>query len=124
MSTSAWQHRDEQPVGSGLSTEQLELLYDGRTIDEKFAAYNREHPEVYRKLVNLAREAKGAGFTHYGMKALVERLRWHMTVERKSTEPFKIDNDLASRYARAIMLCECDLSDFFETRKLRSKGSE
>jgi hypothetical protein len=121
MSASAWQHRDERGPGHGLSPEQLELLYDGRTIDEKFADYNRAHPEVYRKLVNLARQAKGAGFEHYGMKALVERLRWHMTVERNTTEPFKIDNDLTSRYARAIMMCEPDLKDFFELRKLRPK---
>jgi hypothetical protein len=123
MSSSAFQHRDTREPGAGLSPEQLDLIYDGKTIDEKFSAYHRAHPEVYRKLVNLAREAKGAGFTHYGMKALVERLRWHMTVERKSTEPFKIDNSLTSRYARAIMMCEPDLVGFLEVRELRSKGS-
>lgn len=125
MSTTAWQRRDSHEPGHGLSPEQLELIYAQRnlTIDERFAAYHRAHPEVYRKLVNLARQAKGAGFTHYGMKALVERLRWHMTVERKSTEPFKINNDFASRYARYIMRLEPDLAEFLEVRKLRSKGA-
>jgi hypothetical protein len=125
VSTSAWQHRDAQPVGLGLSAEQLDLIYAKRdlTIDERFTEYHRQHPQVYRKLVNLARQAKGAGFSHYGMKALVERLRWHMTVERKSTEPFKINNDFASRYARYIMSMEPDLSDFLEVRRLRSKGA-
>jgi hypothetical protein len=121
----AWHRRDEQQSGHGLSPEQLELLYSQRhlTIDERFAEYHRQHPEVYRKLVNLARQAKGAGFTHYGMKALLERLRWHMMVERKSTEAFKINNDFASRYARYIMSMEPDLADFLEVRKLRSKGA-
>jgi hypothetical protein len=126
MTSIAWERRDERAPGNGLSAEQMDLIYSQRdkTIDERFAAYNRAHPEVYRKLVDLARQAKGAGFSHYGMKALVERLRWHMTVERKSTEPFKIDNSLTSRYARAIMLCEPDLASFLEVRKLRSKGAK
>lgn len=125
MSSSAFQHRDTQPLGHGLSGRQLDLLYaaNDRTIDEKFADYNRAHPEVYRKLVSLARQAKGAGFTHYGMKALIERLRWHMTVERQCTDPFKINNDFSSRYARYIMALEPDLDGFLEVRKLRSKGS-
>jgi hypothetical protein len=121
MSASTWEHRDTQPVG--LTPEQLSLIYDGKTIDEKFADYHRGHPEVYSKLVTLARQAKAAGFDHYGMKALIERLRWHMTVERQSTEPFKINNVFTRCYARAIMMCEPDLAGFFETRKLRSKGA-
>jgi hypothetical protein len=111
----------QNPLGCGLSPEQLELIYSDKTIDEQFAEYHRKNPAVYRKLVNLAREAKGAGFETYGIKALVERVRWHMRVEKK--EAFKINNNLTRCYSRAIMLCEPDLCDFFEVRRLRSKGS-
>ena len=125
MSASAWQHRDKREPGAGLTPEQLDLIYSRRnfTVDERFAAFHRANPHIYRKLVNLCREVKGAGHEHYSVKALFERLRWWHHIELKSKEPFVLNNDFTSRYARAIMMCEPDLSCFFEVRKLRSKGS-
>jgi hypothetical protein len=113
------------PLGHGLSPEQLDLIYSAkdRTIDEDFARFHKLHPEIYRKLVNLAREVKGAGHTHCSIDFLMHRLRWHYHIELRSKEPFKLNNNFASRYARAIMLCEMDLADLFEVRKLRSKGA-
>ena len=114
------------PLGHGLSAEQLELIYEQRqrTIDERFADFHRKNPHIYRKLVNLAREVKGAGHDHCSIDFLFHRLRWHYRIELKDKSPFKLDDHFTSRYARAIMMCEPDLSDFFEVRKLRSKGSK
>jgi hypothetical protein len=113
------------PLGSGLSEDQLDLIYSRKdlTIDEKFSEFHKKNPAVYRRLVNLCREVKGAGHTTYSMKALFERLRWWHHIELKSKEPFLLNNDFTSRYARAIMLCEPDLCDFFQVRRLTSKGA-
>jgi hypothetical protein len=119
MSSNAWQHRDTQQLGSGLSSEQLNLLYDERTLDEKFAAFHKANPHIYRILVNFCREVKGAGHDHYGIKAIFERARWFHHIELRSKEPFVLNNNFTSRYARAIMMCEPDLKEFFEVRKLR-----
>jgi|SRR5580692_963638 hypothetical protein len=123
MSANPWQHRDTQQIGAGLSSQQLELLYDERTLDEKFAAFHKENPHIYRKLVNLAREVRGAGHEHCSIDFLMHRLRWYYHIELKTKEAFKINNSFSARYSRAIMLCEPDLVGFFETRKLRAKGS-
>jgi hypothetical protein len=125
MSASAWQHSDAREPGAGLTSEQLDLIYSQRdlTIDERFAKFHRENPLIYRKLVNLCREVKGAGHDHYSVKALFERLRWWHHIELKSKEPFLLNNDFTARYSRAIMLFEPDLAGFFEVRKLRAKGS-
>ena len=40
------------------------------TIDAKFAEFNRENPHVYALLVSLARQAKAAGKSRIGIKAL------------------------------------------------------
>jgi hypothetical protein len=123
MGISAWQHRDEQQPGCGLSPEQLELLYDKeRTPDEWFTQFHAGNPHIYRKLVDLCRQVKGAGHDSYGIKALFERLRWYHHVELKSKEPFLLNNNFTSRYARLIMKQEPDLSDFFEVRKLRPRS--
>jgi hypothetical protein len=58
------------------------------------------------------------------MDFLMHRLRWHHHIELKIKEPFKLNNDFTARYARAIMMSEPDLSDFFQVRKLRSRGSK
>jgi hypothetical protein len=123
MSASAFQHRDTREPGTGLSPEQLDLIYSRRnlTVDERFAAFHKANPHIYRKLVNLCREVKAAGRDHYSVKALFERLRWWHNIELRSEEPFVLNNDFTSRYARAIMLCEPDLKEFFELRKLRPK---
>jgi hypothetical protein len=115
----------QYPLGSGLSATQLEIIYSRKdlTIDQRFAEFHKANPHIYRKLVNLAREVKGAGHTHCSIDFLMHRLRWYHHVELKSTEPFKLNDQFSSRYARAIMLMEPDLCDFFQVRKLRSKGS-
>lgn len=113
------------PLGHGLSSEQLDLIYSAkdRTIDEDFARFHRENPRIYRRLVDLARQVKGAGHTHCSIDFLYHRLRWYHIVELKSKEPFKLNDHYTSRYARAIMRFEPDLCDFFQVRKLRSKGA-
>lgn len=108
------------PLGIGLSPEQLELIYDRRDIAKDFERFHRENPAIYRRLVNLCREVRGAGHDQYSMKALFERLRWWHRIELKSKEPFLLNNNFTSHYARLIMRTEPDLFDFFEVRKLRA----
>jgi hypothetical protein len=95
-------------------------LFD-KTIDAKFAEFHRANPHVYATLVRLAREAKGAGKTKIGVKALWERMRWDLWLSTVDTidEP-KLNNDFTSRFARLIEEREPDLRGLFETRRLRA----
>ena len=108
--------------GHGLSTEQLDLLYQPKndTIETKFWAYHEANPKTYRKIVNLCREVKGAGHEHFSMDAIFHRLRWYMVVEAKTKEPFKLNDHYTSFYARLVAKQEPDLCDFFEMRKQRT----
>ena len=89
-------------------------------IDADFRAFHAEHPEVYAELVRRAVIAKANGFKRYGIKALIEVVRWYFHFERPKNAPFKINNNFTSRYARLIMEREVDLVGFFETRELRT----
>jgi hypothetical protein len=108
------------PLSHGLTGEQLELLYL-KNIEQSFWKYDKEHPGVYRKLVNLARTVKAAGYDHYSMDALFHRLRWHYNIEHTNKEPFKLNDHHTAFYARLIMSREPDLCDMFEIRVQRSK---
>lgn len=89
------------------------------SYDLKFAAFHRENPKVYQKLVELARRVRGRGFETYSIKSLFEQVRWHYHVETNDPD-FKLNNNYHSRYARLIMEQEEDLKDFFEIRVLTS----
>jgi hypothetical protein len=94
-------------------------------IQARFEKFHGDNPVFYRLLVKYTREAvaaleaKGRG-RHYGIAAVVERVRWHVNVEASGIEEFKMPNDFRSRYARLIMKQEPDLQGVFELRELRA----
>ena len=89
------------------------------TYAEKFEAFHEAHPEVYDRLVEMARAAKYRGFYRYSIKTLWCVLRFEIDLDPRD-EPFKMNDIFHSRYARLIMAQEDGLEDFFQTRCLRS----
>jgi hypothetical protein len=97
-------------------------LFDdaGRTIQERFEAFHERHPEVYQEIVRCAKIVKAAGFAHYSIDALIQRVRWHFQFERDKVEDFRINDHFSSRYARLLMEYEPGFEGFFELRKLKA----
>ena len=93
---------------------------DRETIDERFWAFHEANPDVFAHLCTFAQGAVEAGFERYSIKALVERVRYHVEVEVRSTDGFRINNDFSSRYARLLMDEGVVPAGFFETRTLRT----
>ena len=80
------------------------------------AAFHHDNPDVLHRLVALARQAKDAGASSYGIAALFEVLRWSALMEKRPGEEFKLNNNYRAWYAREIMRLHPDLSGFFTTR--------
>jgi hypothetical protein len=94
-------------------------LFD-ETIQERFEAFHKAHPEVYAYLLALCFELRGKGREHYGIKSLWERVRWHFQVEKQLGEEFKLNNNFHSRYVRLILRDYPELDGFFELRVLKA----
>lgn len=78
-----------------LTPEQLSILYEDRsTVEAQFWSFHFANPHIYSKLVQI---------------------------ELKSKDPFKLNNNYTSHYARLVMNNESDLRDFFELRNLRAR---
>lgn len=108
---------------SVLSEQQLSIYDELKGIERDFWRFDRANPQIYRKLVSLARQVKGAGHNRYSIDALFHRLRWHHDVELRSQKgKFKLNDHFTSHYARLIMSREADLIDFFEVRENRGKS--
>lgn len=95
------------------------LTGEYETLDDRFWAFHKANPAVYRALVALARQLKAAGRHRFGIGALFERLRFEAALHTWGDE-FKLNNSLRSRYARLIMRQEPDLDGFFEVRELQT----
>jgi hypothetical protein len=94
-----------------------------RTIEDRFANFHHQHPDVYTHLVRLARQARALGHQRIAIEMLWQVVRWErIVVGLPDTEEggYKLNDHYRSRYARLIMTAEPDLEDLFETRTLRS----
>jgi len=89
-------------------------------VQKKFLRFHRRHPEVYRKLEEMTRQARAKGIEKYSLYSMYQALRWHTSLEGlpENGEPFKLTNDFQPFYARLIMKKNPDLKGFFELRPL------
>jgi len=115
-----------QPIktrGTSPEFRQLDLFYRRMrremSIDDRFRVFHANNPHVYALVRRFAFEAKQSGRAWYSMDAIFHRVRWHLDVETRSADPFKMNNDFTSRYARLLMTAEPELHDFFELRTIR-----
>lgn len=89
------------------------------TIAERFAAFHEANPHVAALLAEMAHALRRQGRTRYGIKALIEVLRYQYSVQTTG-DAFKINNDFTAHYARLLMREYPALEGFFETREIRA----
>ena len=82
---------------------------------QTFAQFHAANPQVYARLVLLAQDSAALGY-RFGLKALVERLRWDGSL-RTNGKPFKLDNSYTSQYARLLYEQEPALRPYFRVRE-------
>lgn len=73
---------------------------------------------MYLYFKRFALEARQSGVKKYGAKAIFERLRWHVMIERRGDD-FKINNNYVSRYVRLLIGEHPEFNSFFSTRSLK-----
>lgn len=91
-----------------------------RTIEERCAAFDREHPEVYAELRRLAIEAARAGRSRLGIAQLVEVARWNLETGARDAAGYKLNNDYRAVWARRLMAEHQELAGVFELRDRRT----
>lgn len=89
-------------------------------LDDLFAEFHANCPEVYVELVALARKWKQRGFGRAGIGLFFEVLRWERLLAGVGDDRFKVNNSYRSRYAREIMRREPDLAGLFIVRELKT----
>lgn len=92
---------------------------DDKTIDDRFAAFHAEHPEVFDMFRTYANQLRASGWTRYSSDAIQHRIRWHRHVEQGDRD-FKLNDHFTSRYARMLIESDPSFAGFFELRRLKA----
>lgn len=91
-------------------------------VEARFTDFDRRNPHVYRRLVELARNAVQRGHRRISIAMLFEVIRYeyHVTTDAKDHgELFVLNNNYKPWYARKIMEREPELAGIFELREIR-----
>ena len=91
-----------------------------QAANDNQAAWQEFHdanPGVYSLVERFTKQAIDAGYKHYGMMSILQRVRWHTMIETDG-DSFKINNNHAPYYARHFMQENPQYDGFFRTRKV------
>jgi len=101
----------------------LEMSSRLEEMRKECSAFHRSHPEVWALFVGFTFEKIRLGHTHYGAKAVMERVRWE-TGSGASKPEFKVNNNFPSFYARRFAKAFPEHRDFFRTRVQNSANEK
>lgn len=82
-----------------------------------FETFHKTNPRVYGLFCAYTLEIFDTGRKSYSADAIVHRIRWHVEIETRSDDDFKINNNFVAFYARKAMREIPKLKDFFHTRR-------
>lgn len=83
---------------------------------EEFFRFHSENPHVFELIEKFSSTLIDSGRARYGMRAVIERVRWHVNVETVGDE-FKINNNHAAGYARLLIIKRPEFATFFSLRR-------
>jgi len=72
-------------------------------IYRRWIEFHRERPEVYELFKRYTFQVIQAGYVHYSADAVIHRIRWHVHIEKRAKDEFKLNNHYVSYYARLFM---------------------
>lgn len=92
------------------------LEHPGDPIEEAALKFHKENPHIIREIVQVClRARKQKGWTHWGIKAAYEVVRYNGAMST-SGRTYKLNNNHTACYARWIMRDVPELANFFCTR--------
>ena len=98
---------------------QLGLFKD--RIAEAFAKFDHDNPHVWHHYERFTLLAISSGRVRYSSDAIVHRIRWHLDIETRSADEFKINDHFTALYARKFHAEHPEHDGFFSTRVRRTE---
>ena len=90
----------------------------------EFDTYHEANPWVYEAFKRLTFQLIDAGRKNFSASAVVERIRWGVSIGDYGPDDFKINNNYRAFYARLFHMEHPQHDGFFRTRKQKSANEE
>ncbi|MFE3196858.1 hypothetical protein [Embleya sp. NPDC059237] len=91
------------------------------TIQDRFDSFHAANPWVLDALEKLTRDFIAKGHRSIGIGMLFEVLRSHYPTTVRTDEPWRLNNNFRSRYARVIVQRNPEWRPYFHVRTLRAE---
>ena|ERR1035437_3117545 len=91
------------------------------TLEDRAQAFHEANPRVYQELRRLALTLYYRGHQHFGVKMLLEQMRWNWYERTTDVTSFKLNNSYSAFYSRLLMETEPELRGVFSTRTTRGE---
>ena len=88
----------------------------------KWSEFHESNPAIHDLIKHVAMIAIKSGRKHYGMQSVIERVRWHTTVETDNS-PYKINNNHCAYYTQLFNEDFPQHAGFFRTRNMQSRSA-
>lgn len=92
-------------------------------IKKDFEEFHEANPRVYELFERFTFRIIERHYDHYGVSAVFERIRWHMTIDTTSTD-LKLNNNHRAYYARLFETKHPEQTGFFRKRALVSEKTK
>lgn len=88
-----------------------------RKHEQEFLEFDRANPRIRELFERFTFQVIATGRSRYSADAIWQRLRWHVDIETKSPDGFKLNNNYRTYYGRRFMNDHPEHDGFFETRE-------
>lgn len=107
-----------QPAGDEPHARNPRPRQPKRNPRQMAAEFITERPDIYALFVKFSLEKASAG-RPFGVKQILERVRWECDLSREQDESFLINNSVAPYLARQLITDHPQLADLIELRRTR-----
>lgn len=112
------------PKGNGAADDGDRPITRQQQIFARFVKFFLANPRVWELFQYYTLELISRGFQHYSSDAVIQRIRWHVSLETKEEDPYssiKIGDHYRAYYARLFHVKYPQHGGFFRNKKLRSE---
>jgi hypothetical protein len=92
-----------------------------KSVINRFKKFHRKNPNVFTLFKELAFKMLKTGRAKYSARTIIEVIRWDRDLQTVG-EVFKINGDFVPLYVRLLIYQSPEFGEFFELRKVRSRG--
>ena len=95
-----------------------EPMFDRWNVNEleKFVIFHLDNRHILKHFIRISKEMKQRGYQKSSGWAVIQIIRWDLSITTDTTEDYKISNKYIGMYTRLLMMLKPEFKGFFDIR--------